>query len=83
MAHQPAVKHRRIGQRSRAYRASATARDIRNLIDANPEWGVSNFGQTPYVDAQNGQTYQMYEMTRDGYSMLVMGFIGNLSARSG
>lgn len=51
-------------------------RDIRNLIDANPEWGVLNFEETPYVDAQNGQPYQMYEMTRDGYSMLVMGFTG-------
>ena len=52
------------------------ARDIRSLVDANPDWGVPNFGETPYVDAQNGQTYQMYEMTRDGYSMLVMGFTG-------
>ena len=52
------------------------ARDIRNLIEANPEWGMLNFEQTPYVDPQNGQTYQMYEMTRDGYSMLVMGFTG-------
>jgi Rha family phage regulatory protein len=51
-------------------------RDIRKLTEANPEWGMTNFGQTPYVDAQNGQTYQMYEMTRDGYSMLVMGFTG-------
>lgn len=24
-------------------------RDIRSLIDANPEWGQSNFGHTPYV----------------------------------
>ena len=51
-------------------------RDIRNLIEANPDWGFPNFGETPYVDPQNGQTYQMYEMTRDGYSMLVMGFTG-------
>ncbi|WP_282091344.1 phage regulatory protein/antirepressor Ant [Epibacterium ulvae] len=51
-------------------------RDIRKLIEANPEWGMTNFGQTPYVDQQNGQTYQMYEITRDGYSMLVMGFTG-------
>lgn len=51
-------------------------RDIRALIAANPEWGVLNFEEAPYVDAQNGQTYQMYEMTRDGYSMLVMGFTG-------
>ncbi|WP_313353006.1 phage regulatory protein/antirepressor Ant [Paracoccus sp. (in: a-proteobacteria)] len=51
-------------------------RAIRDLIEANPDWGMRNFAQTPYVDAQNGQTYQMYEMTRDGYSMLVMGFTG-------
>lgn len=51
-------------------------RDIRALISTSPEWGVLNFEETPYVDAQNGQTYQMYEMTRDGYSMLVMGFTG-------
>jgi Rha family phage regulatory protein len=51
-------------------------RDIRALIDTNPEWGALNFEQTPYTDRQNGQTYHMYEMTRDGYSMLVMGFTG-------
>ena len=51
-------------------------RDIRRLIDTNPEWGSPNFGETPYVEPSNGQTYQMYEMTRDGYSMLVMGFTG-------
>jgi Rha family phage regulatory protein len=51
-------------------------RDIRSLIEANPDWGILNFEETPYVDPQNGQTYQMYEMTRDGYSMLAMGFTG-------
>jgi Rha family phage regulatory protein len=51
-------------------------RDIRSLIESNPDWGALNFEDTPYVDRQNGQTYQMYEMTRDGYSMLVMGFTG-------
>ncbi|WP_247744664.1 phage regulatory protein/antirepressor Ant [Sulfitobacter sp. R18_1] len=51
-------------------------RDIRRLIDTNPEWGILNFEETPYVEPSNGQTYQMYEMTRDGYSMLVMGFTG-------
>lgn len=51
-------------------------RDIRNIIAENPEWGVLNFEETPYTDPQNGQTYHMYEMTRDGYSMLVMGFTG-------
>ncbi|MFE3836936.1 Rha family transcriptional regulator [Pseudogemmobacter sonorensis] len=51
-------------------------RAIRDLVESNPDWGMRNFAQTPYVDAQNGQTYQMYEMTRDGYSLLVMGFTG-------
>lgn len=51
-------------------------RDIRNLIKDNPEWGLLNFEETPYTDPQNGQTYHMYEMTRDGYSMLAMGFTG-------
>jgi len=51
-------------------------RDIRNIIKENPEWGVLNFEETPYSDPQNGQAYHMYEMTRDGYSMLVMGFTG-------
>ncbi|MBI6628319.1 Rha family transcriptional regulator [Pontibaca salina] len=51
-------------------------RDIRNLIEESPDWGVLNFEETPYVESANGQTYQMYEMTRDGYSMLVMGFTG-------
>ncbi|WP_434286315.1 Rha family transcriptional regulator [Celeribacter sp. SCSIO 80788] len=52
------------------------SRAIKNLIEQEAEWGARNFAQTPYVDGQNGQTYQMYEMTRDGYSMLVMGFTG-------
>lgn len=51
-------------------------RTIQGIIKNEPDWGVRNFAQTPYVDPQNGQTYQMYEMTRDGYSMLVMGFTG-------
>jgi Rha family phage regulatory protein len=51
-------------------------RAIQGIMKNEPDWGVRNFAQTPYVDPQNGQTYQMYEMTRDGYSMLVMGFTG-------
>ena len=51
-------------------------RDIRNLIKDNPEWGLLKIEETPYTDPQNGQTYHMYEMTRDGHSMLAMGFTG-------
>ncbi len=51
-------------------------RDIRNLIEAKPEWGLPNFTVSPYVDPQNGQTYPMHEMTEEGFSMLVMSFTG-------
>lgn len=57
-------------------RHADVARSINDLIEGEAEWGARNFAQTPYVDPQNGQTYQMYEMSRDGYSMLVMGFTG-------
>jgi len=52
-------------------------RDIDALISAEPELeGPSNFGQTPYVEPSNGQTYRQYEMTRDGFVLLAMGFTG-------
>lgn len=50
---------------------------IRHLIE-----GVRKNSQTPmfyeatYVNEQNGQTYPMYYMNRDGFSLLVMGFTG-------
>jgi len=59
---------------------------IHNLLNSEEDdslsrWGLLNFKQTPYVDAQNGQTYHMYEMTRDGFSMLVMGFTGKTAMK--
>ena len=41
-----------------------------------PEGGMPNFGQTPYVDPQNGQTYKSYDLTKDGFTLLAMGFTG-------
>lgn len=38
--------------------------------------GVRNFAETPYIDAQNGQTYRSYDMDRDGFTLLAMGFHG-------
>lgn len=38
--------------------------------------GVSKFGETPYVEPQNGQTYKTYNMDRDGFTLLAMGFTG-------
>lgn len=49
---------------------------IRNLIAQLPDGGVPNFGETPYTDSQNGQTYPAYRLTRDGFTLLAMGFTG-------
>lgn len=54
-------------------------RAIRNL-ECSKEFSQRNFAQTPYVEHQNGQTYQMYEITRDGFAFLVMGFTGKAAA---
>ncbi len=51
-------------------------RAIEALISEMPDGGVRNFAQTPYVDPQNGQTYKSYDLTKDGFSLLAMGFTG-------
>ena len=51
-------------------------KDICEIIEKDPEWGVSNFGLTPYTDPQNSQTYNEYIITRDGFTILVMGYTG-------
>jgi len=52
-------------------------RDIDALIEAEPALGGPlNFEQAPYLEASNGQTYRQYEMTRDGFVLLAMGFTG-------
>lgn len=49
-------------------------RDIKNLIDQN--WTVKNmFEESEYV-SDRGRTYPEYNMNRDGFSLLVMGFTG-------
>ena len=35
------------------------------------------FEETTYINEQNGQTYPMFIMNRDGFSLLAMGFTGN------
>lgn len=50
---------------------------IRNLLGGMPKIGQTPmFHETTYVNEQNGQTYPMYLMNRDGFSLLVMGFTG-------
>lgn len=53
-------------------------RDIDTLVGGLPKNGDTQrmFHKTTYVNAQNGQTYPMYIMNRDGFSLLVMGFTG-------
>ena len=50
-------------------------RDIESL-SCSESFRVLNFEQTPYVHPQNGQTYKMYTMTKDGFSFLVMSYTG-------
>lgn len=53
-------------------------RDIDTLVRGLPKNGDTQrmFYKTTYVNEQNGQTYPMYLMNRDGFSLLVMGFTG-------
>lgn len=44
---------------------------IRNRLAEAGDWGVRNFTETPYVDDQNGEVYQMFTMTQAGYQFLV------------
>jgi len=49
-------------------------RDIRNL-GCSDSFRLLNFEETPYRDSQ-GKEYPSFRMTRDGFSILVMGFTG-------
>jgi Rha family phage regulatory protein len=50
-------------------------RDIRGIIDGDKEWGVSNFGQMSYKDSY-GRDQTEYAITRDGFTILAMGYTG-------
>lgn len=49
---------------------------IRKRVIEAGEWGVLNFKETPYIDEQNGQTYSMFTVTKDGFTFLVQKFTG-------
>lgn len=51
-------------------------RSIRNLLTQLPDGGVRNFAETSIADEQNGQSYPAYRLTRDGFTLLAMGFTG-------
>ena len=52
---------------------------IENL-DCSQEFRESNFRLSSYVTSQNKEL-KMYEMTRDGFTFLVMGYIGKPAAQ--
>lgn len=54
-------------------------RDIREL-ECSEQFSLLNFEQTTYT-AQNGQSYEKYFITQDGFSFLVMGYTGKEAAR--
>lgn len=58
-------------------------RAIDDLIKSEPslEGGLRSFAQTPFVEPSTGQTYRQYEMNRDGFSLLCMGFTGKPALR--
>lgn len=53
-------------------------RDIKAL-DCSEEFTQSNFGCSEYIDS-TGRVLPMYEMTKDGFMFLVMGFKGSKAA---
>lgn len=55
---------------------------IRKLIEGCAEISADPmFEETTYVNEQNGQTYPMYLMNRDGFTLLVMDFKGKKAMR--
>lgn len=52
---------------------------IKNL-ECSEEFSRRNFAHTPYKHPQNGQTYHVYELTKDGFSFLALGFTGAKAA---
>ena len=50
-------------------------RDIRELLEDSGEFGAHNFVLSSYTSLQN-KKLSCYEMTRDGFSILAMGFNG-------
>lgn len=54
-------------------------RDIKEM-ECSQEFSLLNFEETPYT-AQNGQQYNKYLITQDGFSFLVMGYTGKEAAR--
>lgn len=55
---------------------SKVIRSIENLLGGLSKSGDTLFKKSHYIEKQNGQSYPMYYMNRDGFALLVMGFTG-------
>lgn len=51
-------------------------RIVRQRMAEAGAWGVANFGETPYTNEQNGQTYTVIRMTQKGFHFVVGKFTG-------
>ena len=51
-------------------------RDIKKLLEGLPKNGETYFQESAKQNEQNGETYPIYYMNRDGFSLLAMGFNG-------
>ena len=49
--------------------------DIRTIAENDPVWGLHNFVQSYYTNEQN-KSQPEYLITRDGFTLLVMGYTG-------
>ena len=49
--------------------------DIKSLLSGSGEFGELNFLLTTYISSQNKEL-PCYEMTRDGFTLLAMGYTG-------
>lgn len=67
--------------------ADTFVRSHRNVVqrikqlDCSPEFRSANFSAHSYIDPQNKQTYTEYNITRDGFAFLCMGFTGAKAAQ--
>ena len=48
-------------------------------IDCSPEFSLRNFEQRDFID-ERGKVRRMFNMTKDGFVFLVMGFTGKVAA---
>lgn len=73
---EPVVSSRQIAE-SFEKRHDHVMRDIEDIMRGLPKNGdTPMFYKTEYVHEQNGQSYPMYMMNRDGFTLLAMGFNG-------